>query len=179
MQNQLLKVLGISVIASLLLHPLKGMSESLNGAQEYVHQCGRCHNLRGPMEKSDRDWDIIVGHMRSVGDLTGEQSRAILEFLQANNNPPLNQGTGNDAGLKGVSGKQIFVSHSCVACHRLGDEGGGTGPSLDNVSSRRSRDYIVDQIRDPRLHNPVSIMPPTNLSSQELETLLKYLESGK
>lgn len=58
---------------------------SKGGAQTWSENCMRCHNLRPPRERSDREWDIIVHHMRVRANLTAEEHRLILEFLQAAN----------------------------------------------------------------------------------------------
>ncbi len=55
------------------------------GAQAWSENCMRCHNLRPPAERSDREWDIIVHHMRVRANLTAEEHRLILAFLQAAN----------------------------------------------------------------------------------------------
>lgn len=59
--------------------------ESTSGALLWSQNCMRCHNLRNPRERSDRQWDIIVHHMRVRANLTAEEHRAILGFLQAAN----------------------------------------------------------------------------------------------
>ncbi len=58
---------------------------SKGGAQAWSENCMRCHNLRPPHERSDREWDIIVHHMRVRANLTAEEHRLILDFLQAAN----------------------------------------------------------------------------------------------
>lgn len=55
------------------------------GARLWRQNCARCHNLRTASERSDRQWEIIAGHMRLRANLTGADSRAILEFLKASN----------------------------------------------------------------------------------------------
>lgn len=55
------------------------------GAQVWAQNCMRCHNLRRPRERSDREWDIIVHHMRVRGNLTAEEHRLIREFLRSAN----------------------------------------------------------------------------------------------
>jgi len=55
------------------------------GARIWARNCIRCHNIRTPASFSDRQWGIIVHHMRVKANLTGEQSEAILRFLQAAN----------------------------------------------------------------------------------------------
>lgn len=55
------------------------------GAQMWSANCGRCHNLRPPRERSDRQWEAIVHQMRVRAHLTGEEQRLILAFLKAAN----------------------------------------------------------------------------------------------
>lgn len=55
------------------------------GAKAWSENCGRCHNLRDPKEFSDKNWDIIVNHMRNVAPLPGAIARDIRVFLQASN----------------------------------------------------------------------------------------------
>jgi cytochrome c5 len=56
--------------------PAKGRS------QIWSETCNRCHNTRSPDSYSGREWAIVMTHMRVRGYLTGEDQRAILEFLQ-------------------------------------------------------------------------------------------------
>lgn len=55
------------------------------GALAWSQNCMRCHNLRNPNERSDREWEVIVQHMRVRGNLTAEEHRLILRFLQSAN----------------------------------------------------------------------------------------------
>ncbi len=55
------------------------------GAQVWSANCGRCHNLRQPRERSDLQWQTIVHQMRVRAHLTGEEQRLILAFLKAAN----------------------------------------------------------------------------------------------
>ncbi len=56
-----------------------------DGARTWAQNCMRCHNIRDPQERSDREWEIIVHHMRVRANLTAEEHRLILEFLKAAN----------------------------------------------------------------------------------------------
>ena len=56
-----------------------------DGARAWAQNCMRCHNLRDPQEHSDREWEIIVHHMRVRANLTADEHRLILEFLKAAN----------------------------------------------------------------------------------------------
>lgn len=55
------------------------------GALVWAQNCMRCHNLRRPHERSDREWDLIVHHMRVRAGLTAQEHRLIVEFLQSAN----------------------------------------------------------------------------------------------
>lgn len=56
-----------------------------SGAQLWAKNCARCHNFRSPGTYNDAQWDIAVHHMRIRANLTGEDSRKVLTFLQAGN----------------------------------------------------------------------------------------------
>jgi len=59
--------------------------EKKAGSELWAENCMRCHNARPPQYYSDATWDIIVHHMRLRANLTGEEARAIAEFLKAAN----------------------------------------------------------------------------------------------
>jgi putative heme-binding domain-containing protein len=46
-------------------------------------------------------------------------------------------------------GKQAFIDAQCIACHRVGGEGGAVGPDLTGVSGRFSRRDLLDNILSP------------------------------
>lgn len=83
-------------------------------------------------------------------------------------------------------GRQIFLSSTCVYCHTI--EGthatGALGPDLTHLASRRTLaagalDNNVGQLAgwiiDPQHVKPGNLMPPSDLSSVELQALLAYL----
>ena len=55
------------------------------GALLWEQNCGRCHNYRTPKQRSDGEWAIIVHHMRVRANLTADEHRKILGFLQSAN----------------------------------------------------------------------------------------------
>lgn len=56
-----------------------------DGARAWAQNCMRCHNVRDPQERSDREWEVIVHHMRVRANLTAQEHRLIVEFLKAAN----------------------------------------------------------------------------------------------
>lgn len=55
------------------------------GAQLWNTTCNRCHNRRVPTERTDRQWDVIVSHMRTRANLTKSEVEAISAFLKTVN----------------------------------------------------------------------------------------------
>lgn len=77
--------------------------------------------------------------------------------------------------------RELLKQERCLECHLLKGKGGAVGPNLTTVGSRRSRDYIVQQIKDPRSHNPHSAMPSfgSRLPEQDINALADYLSGLK
>lgn len=59
------------------------------GAEVYGYSCGRCHNARAANERTDRQWDAVVAHMRVRANLTGEEARSVMAFMRALNVGPV------------------------------------------------------------------------------------------
>jgi mono/diheme cytochrome c family protein len=78
-------------------------------------------------------------------------------------------------------GAAVYQSQRCKDCHTLNGKGGAVGPNLTYVGSKRSRDYIVQQIKDPKSHNPNTAMPSfrDELSEQQINDLADYLSRLK
>ena len=98
---------------------------------------------------------------------------------------------GPEAGSRAPSGSHARLSQSaqegatltgslgCTGCHSINGTGGSVGPDLSNESRQgRSRVWLMDQIRDPKSHNPNTIMPPyPSLTQQQLNQIVDYLQS--
>lgn len=55
------------------------------GAKAWADNCGRCHNVRSPKEFSDKNWSLIVTHMRVRANISGDTAKDIEAFLKASN----------------------------------------------------------------------------------------------
>lgn len=60
-------------------------SRTQGGAELWAENCMLCHNMRSPSSYSDAEWTVAMQHMRLRANLTAEESRRILEFLEAAN----------------------------------------------------------------------------------------------
>lgn len=68
-----------------MLSPQEASGDTPNGAQLWAENCIRCHNYRAPASLNDRQWEIAMHHMRVRANLTANEHRLILQFLQAAN----------------------------------------------------------------------------------------------
>jgi len=53
------------------------------GAKLWPLYCNTCHNARPGSEKAPYEWDQIVMHMRTVGNIPPDDAKAILQYLKA------------------------------------------------------------------------------------------------
>ena len=82
------------------------LPQNQSGSIFWGQNCARCHNVRGFNEFNDAQWDVIVRHMRIIGNLPGDQARAILKFLQEANNPP-EEGNAVEESVKDYVNKRV------------------------------------------------------------------------
>ena len=78
-------------------------------------------------------------------------------------------------------GAKLFRQNECIQCHTINGKGGAVGPNLTTVGARRSRDYIIQQIKNPASHNPDTAMPSFagRLPEQDINDLADYLSGLK
>jgi hypothetical protein len=55
----------------------------IKGAQLWPVYCNQCHNARPGSEKAPYEWDQIIMHMRTLGNIPADDQRALLEYLKA------------------------------------------------------------------------------------------------
>lgn len=173
-----------------------------SGSELWSQNCGRCHNYRGVHEFDDAQWQVIVTHMRVVGNIPGNEARAILNFLQQGNNPPsepvlkvvpetsgLMSKSQITSGTDSSKGKELYENY-CTSCH--GISGKGDGPAA--VSLRPKPRNLTDSeymssLNDQYLFNVISkggaavgkspFMPGwgNTLSSKDIANIISYIRS--
>jgi cytochrome c oxidase subunit 2 len=88
------------------------------------------------------------------------------------------------------TGEDLFLKRPCVMCHKIGGTpaGGTVAPDLTHVASRQtlaagtltmSRGNLAAWIADPQGVKPGSHMPVVDLSGDELNAIVAYLEGLK
>jgi len=142
---------------------LDAQTDVSRGAELFSRNCARCHNLRGPAERTDREWVMIMQHMETRANLTVDRSRAILAFLLASNEAAGSPGRAREA-LAPVpapdevdeamlsEGREIYRGRgTCAACHGPALEGSPVAPNLKDdkwMHGDASLTEIVEVIRN-------------------------------
>ena len=102
-------------------------------------------------------------------------------------------GSGGSGGSRGIAGGStdpmgVIRAAGCIACHKVGTEGGAIGPDLNRVGSRLSASLIRESILAPDakiargFEKFKGIMPKTfgdQLTAAQLESLVQFLASHK
>jgi len=75
-------------------------------------------------------------------------------------------------------GAVLFEKERCIYCHTFKGQGAKIGPDLTDVARRRTEAWLIDQIRNPKLHYPNPGMPGHDyLSKKEINAIIKHLKS--
>lgn len=88
------------------------------------------------------------------------------------------------------AGENLFLKRPCLMCHKIGGTpaGGAVAPDLTHIASRQtlaagtltmSRGNLAAWIADPQGVKPGSHMPVVDLSGDELNAIVAYLEGLK
>jgi len=75
---------------------------------------------------------------------------------------------------------ELINSLGCKGCHQINGEGGSVGPVLNGVGKRLDEERIRQQLLDPKVANPNSMMPSFgHLPEKDIDTLVEYLSDLK
>lgn len=168
--------------------------EVTRGAKVWAENCSRCHNMRDPTEFRDDLWKPIVMHMRVRAGLTGQDTRDILAFLQASNNPARTAKPYDEkavaappviTGVAGTLTGEAIYNQTCVACH--GADGKGAMPGVPDLSRKdgplaKSDEKLLKRIIEG-FQSPGSpmAMPAKggnpSLTDQDIREVLSFLRS--
>ncbi len=76
-------------------------------------------------------------------------------------------------------GEQVFISLGCIGCHSIKGRGGVVGPALTpQLLQGKTRQWLTAQIRNPKSHNPSSVMPAfTSATGQQVSGVVDFLLS--
>jgi len=165
------------------------------------HNCNDCHTILGiggyyapdvtkVMSYRDNEWvtrflkdpEKVWPNARKMPNLhlNDQEVADLVAFLtwvngiDTNNWPPKPMVA--TAVTSGSTGEAVYKTQGCSACHTIDCVGGKVGPDLSRVGKARDKEWIEAQLRDPKSHNPQSIMPNySKLSKRDIDDLARYL----
>ena len=118
---------------------------------------------------------MVPGSFMPPIQLSDRQLNALAAFLSKLT--PGNAAAIESAPADVVEGAVIYQSNQCGVCHQVNGAGKKLGPSLNGLSSRRTREWIVGHFLEPQKYTPGTVMPPYRLSQRDLDHLMSYLLS--
>jgi nitric oxide reductase subunit C len=165
------------------------------------HNCNDCHTILGiggyyapdltkVMSYRDNEWvarflkdpEKVWPNPRRMPNLhlTDEEITDLIAFLNWVNGIDTNGWPPKPLIATAVTstskGEEVYKAQGCSACHTLAGVGGKVGPDLSHVGDKRDKAWIEAQLRDPKVHNPASIMPSfSKLSEKDIDDLANYL----
>jgi len=83
----IITVLGVVTIATNMFSGCKATQaiSTKSGAAIWGENCLRCHNSPSPTDFSDAQWEIIGTHMKLRANLTDDEVKSVVAFLQSAN----------------------------------------------------------------------------------------------
>jgi putative heme-binding domain-containing protein len=195
-------LLAVAVSAAYGQNPLAGDAKAAKaGEYEFRINCALCHGLgahgggRGPdltraVKKhthSDADIFQVISNGipgtampangtngQGVG-MTDEEIWQIITYIRSQEVKAPAQPLGNAA-----HGKELFYGDAnCSMCHMVAGKGGRLGPELTGVGGSRTRESIIDSVRNPSRRLAWGLTEATKEFPQEYESVTVVTADGK
>jgi cytochrome c oxidase cbb3-type subunit 3 len=171
------------------------------GESEFRINCALCHGLgahgggRGPdltrAQKKHVHSDAEMFQVISNGipgtvmpangtngqgvGMTDEEIWQIISYIRS-----VEVKAAANAGGNAARGKQLFYGDAnCSLCHMVEGKGGRVGPELTGVGGSRTRDAIIDSVRNPSRRLAWGLTESTKEFPQEYETITAVTAEGK
>jgi len=183
-------------------NPLAGSAKAAKaGEYEFRINCALCHGLgahgggRGPdltrAQKKHTHNDAEMFQVISNGipgtampangtngqgvGMTDEEIWQIITYIRSQELKAAAKPVGNAA-----HGKELFYGDAnCSLCHMAAGKGGRVGPDLTSVGGSRTREALIDSVRNPSHRLAWGLTEPTKEFPQEYETVTAVTADGK
>jgi putative heme-binding domain-containing protein len=107
--------------------------------------------------------------------MTDEEIRQIITYIRSVEVKAGARSIGN-----GAHGKELFYGDAnCSLCHMVEGRGGRVGPDLTAVGGSRTREAMIDSVRNPSRRLAWGLTEPTKEFPQEYETITVVTADGK
>jgi cytochrome c oxidase cbb3-type subunit 3 len=201
-------LLWLLVVAAPAVHaaddrnPLAGDPKAVKaGEYEFRINCALCHGLgargggRGPdltrAQKKHTHSDAEMFQVISNGiagtampangtngqgvGMTDEEIWQIIAYIRSQEVKSPSQPLGN-----ATHGKDLFFGDAnCSLCHMVSGKGGRVGPELSGVGGSRTRDALIDSVRNPSRRLAWGVTEATKEFPQEYESITVVTADGK
>jgi cytochrome c oxidase cbb3-type subunit III len=183
-------------------NPLAGDPKAAKaGEYEFRINCALCHGLgahgggRGPdltraqkkHAHSDEEMFQIISsgipgtampangtNGQGVG-MTDEEIRQIIAYIRSQEVKTTAKTTGD-----ATHGKELFYGDgNCGTCHMVAGKGGRMGPDLTDVGGSRTREALIDSIRNPSRRLAWGLTEATKEFPHEYESVIVVTADGK
>jgi cytochrome c oxidase cbb3-type subunit III len=208
-EDSMLKALWLSCFLSVRLlcaaqdqNPLAHDPTSAKaGEYEFRINCALCHGLgargggrgpdltRAPKKHTHNDTEMfqvisngIPGTAMPANGTNGQgvgmtdtEIWQIITYIRSQEVKSAGKATGD-----AVHGKQLFFGDgNCSMCHMVDGKGGRLGPDLSGVGGSRTREALIDSIRNPSRRLAWGLTEATKEFPQEYETITVVTADGK
>ena len=189
-------------VAAVAQNPLAGDAKAAKaGEYEFRINCALCHGLgargggRGPdltraVKKhthSDSDMFQVISNGipgtampangtngQGVG-MTDEEIWQIITYIRSQEVKAAAKSVGDPA-----HGKELFFGDgNCAMCHMVDGKGGRMGPDLSAVGGSRTREALIDSVRNPSRRLAWGLTESTKEFPQEYESVTAVTAEGK
>jgi cbb3-type cytochrome oxidase cytochrome c subunit len=166
--------------------------EELAGIGHYRKEaCASCHvgeQKLGPdlatAKKRTKEW--LIGHFKDPSamrpgaqmppiQLNATQMASLASFIVKLT--PDNAQALDAAPQAAVDGAMLYQANHCSVCHQVNGVGMKTGPVLNGVAQRRTREWLEQHFLDPQKMSPGTTMPAYKFSSKDMDRMITYLLS--
>lgn len=134
----------------------------------------------GSARLSDAEIKAVIAYLQKIGgvDVTVDIPIEVVEEKKAVEEKAARPAANTP--------QEIIAQFACIACHKVGGQGGQIGPDLSQIGAKRGKEYLRRAILDPNADVAdgfaPGMMPPNygdQLYAKELETLVTYLAGLK
>ena len=139
--------------------------------------CAECHAAGKKPFKTQKEIDWVSDHVKEKhkGPSSDGQLRILSNFSRKVSDESIRNMTA--AAQLPVEGAILYQANQCGACHEVNGVGMKTGPKLNGVIVRRTREWLTGHFLDPQKYSQGSPMPVYKFSPSEMERMLAYLTS--
>lgn len=146
------------------------VAPSLDGLGSKVNKTWLFRWLSNPREY-DGETELIRHRMPRF-NLSREQILDLGAFLMTSEEKapvePMLEGNAENGGL-------LFRESRCVTCHRVEGKGGYLAPELSLVTTKISKAWMYNWIKDPHSFQPRTKMPQFNFTEQQITDIVAYI----